>query len=62
MGSSLCERGMLIISRARRLERQPAFNRRCWRWVDFNTGHLLFVERPQEWLTIATAFLDEVGA
>lgn len=53
---------MLIISRVRRLERQRAFNRRCWRWVDFNTGHLLFVERPQEWLTIATAFLDEVGA
>lgn len=32
------------------------------RVVDFSTGHLLFVERPQEWMTVVTAFLAEVGA
>ncbi|EJL27327.1 putative hydrolase or acyltransferase of alpha/beta superfamily [Caulobacter sp. AP07] len=32
------------------------------RMVDFPTGHLLFLESPEEWLKLATAFLDEVGA
>lgn len=31
------------------------------RWAELASGHLPFVERPEEWLALMTGFLDDIG-